>query len=696
MEMLVIRYMATEVLIFAYFKNLALMSAFLGLSLGFIKAPESRDYFKWSGLAFLFLCGLLVAALPLGLTFMSFADPFQFMLFGVGGATGTQAWHGATMGRSLGTLVVMLGLFSLSAFSFVGPGQRMGQLFRQLWPLEAYSVNILGALAGTALFSLMSWLETSPGVWIAVTGLLFLLVELRPSHFALCLLGIVYAVWLGPFIARAYYGADYVKTIWSPYYRIDVVESHPAGAMGRKLRYGYDLRIGYDTFQTILDCSAESLARFPQPVQDAMVNIFSVPYRILPRVPEKVLILAAGNGTDTAAAISAGVKEVDAVDIDPVIGRLGKTLHPQRPYLAPGVRLKIMDARTFLKTAKDKYDAIVFAYLDSHTAFSCLSSLRTDNYIFTKQAYQEAAKLLKENGYIYVSFICFKDWLWDRHARALAEATGMVPLGYCNNNGNVDVGYLIAGPAVRGKKASDLNMPFAARTVELNQATDLATDDWPFLFLPARALSATYMLPLFSVLSLSLLLFLGHFRSGSSDALNWEMFLLGTGFMLLEVRAMADLSLLFGSTWAVSSFVISGVMVVILVGNWLATRLHLGHLVPVGLLLVLALLLSTAIRVSELTAFGELAGRMLAVLFYIFPVAFAATMFALFFKNASISSTALAFNLFGGLVGICLEYVSMWLGIHALAWIAVAIYSACLVLYWLKKASLVQARAANG
>ena len=39
---------------------------------------------------------------------------------------------------------------------------------------------------------------------------------------------------------------------------------------------------------------------------------------------ENVLILGAGSGTDVAAALKHGAKHVDAVEIDPVILRLGK------------------------------------------------------------------------------------------------------------------------------------------------------------------------------------------------------------------------------------------------------------------------------------------------------------------------------------------------------------------------------------
>src|SRR5437870_1328186 len=169
-ELLIIRWLATEVRIFAYFKNLPLMSAFLGLGLGFIWCHSKRDYFKWTPFGLLYFCAALIFALGLGITYLSFVDPTQYMLFGVqfGGAHGIAD----SLWSTLKSLAIMLGLFALSASIFIGLGQRMGRCFEQLKPLEAYSINILGSLIGSVLFSLLSFASTSPGVWLIVAGVL--------------------------------------------------------------------------------------------------------------------------------------------------------------------------------------------------------------------------------------------------------------------------------------------------------------------------------------------------------------------------------------------------------------------------------------------------------------------------------------------------------------------------------------------
>ena len=69
---------------------------------------------------------------------------------------------------------------------------------------------------------------------------------------------------------------------------------------------------------------------------------------------ENVLVLGAGSGTDVAAALRHGAKHVDAVEIDPVIIRLGREHHPDQPYSDPRVTVVNDDARHFLRTTHEE------------------------------------------------------------------------------------------------------------------------------------------------------------------------------------------------------------------------------------------------------------------------------------------------------------------------------------------------------
>ncbi|MBZ0187728.1 MAG: hypothetical protein K8F91_15895, partial [Candidatus Obscuribacterales bacterium] len=486
-------------------------------------------------------------------------------------------------------------------------------------------------------------------------------------------------------ITQFTYGDDYVRTQWSPYYRIDVVKQTVPSGEFKGSALGYNIYINYDSFQSIVDCTSSSLSKFPKPVADALLAECAVPFRVLDKPGPTVLVLGSGSGSDVAAALRNGASHIDAVEIDPDIARLGRELHPEKPYSSDKVDLYVTDARNFLKNCKKKYDVIVFAALDSHAAFSSLSSLRMDNYVFTQEALDQANALLSPDGIISVSFVIPADWLWERHAKALAQATGRTPIGF-REDGEQSWGVLIAGPGMpEAAKLPPVLSEKKSKLVEISPQIGVATDDWPFLFLPRKEVPGLYILPILAVLLVSVIPVGFEFVRGGREILNWQMFTLGAAFMLLEVRAMADLSLIYGSTWIVNSVIISGVMVVILIANWVASRLAQKQLYLMLGGVLLSLAVTTFVSSSNFSGMGPLVGGLMGTVLFLFPLVFASTVFALLFKSASSPSNALAFNLIGGLFGVCLEYLSMALGIRALGWIGIALYSFVLVLSLIDK-----------
>lgn len=678
-EMLVIRWLATEVRIFAYFKNLPLIAAFLGLGLGFLLSDRKVDMMKASSYCLLYFCGLMVSAIVLQLTHLTFVDNSQIMLFGDygdGGAIG--------LDRTFVNVLVMVAIFGLATMIFVGMGQETGKLFDRLKPLEAYSINVAGGLIGIILFSLLSNFQLGPGVWVIVAGLLMIGWEQQLKRclpaVLLIILGLVYQFYLSSLLGEQLYGANYVTTVWSPYYRVDVRKAVGSFA-GQEFVIGGEIYINYDSFQTMLDCRHETLKKLPSKVQTDMRNQFEAPFLIAGRKENpEILILGCGSGSDVAAALRCGAGHVDAVDIDKSIVNLGRELHPEKPYDSPKVDVHIMDARTFLKNSKKKYDIVEYAILDSHTAFSSLSSLRTDNYIFTTESYKDASKLLKDDGYIVANFVNHPQWLFDRHAKDLYLATNQIPIGWRWQT-TFPAGCLVAGPGVTD--ASKLQFPGNLQKVDLNSDIPPITDDWPFLFLPKREVPLIYVLPVvvafvFAVLPVATLLV-----KGRGTPSNWQMLLLGMGFMLLEVRAMSSMSLLCGATWTVNSIVISGVMIAILLANVIAGKLKTQPAILIGLVLVM-IFASSFLDVSSLNSLPTEAGVAIGTIVFLSPLFFAAILFGALFKQVTSASQALSFNMIGGVIGITVEYLSMAFGIKSLSYFAMAIYGLVVVFELLK------------
>ncbi|MBX9692397.1 MAG: hypothetical protein K2Z81_08440 [Cyanobacteria bacterium] len=676
-ELVIIRWLSTEIRIFAYFKNLPLLAVFLGSGLGFVWSNQKHDWYKWSAFGLLVLAGLLTVAFKLGLSYLTFVGPDQFMLWGLHPDPSIVF----SLQQSVKGLVIMVGVFLLTSSIFVGLGQRMGRLFSELKPLPAYSINVFGGLLGSLLFVVLSFMSTSPGIWIIIAGLLFFLIDKRPVSVTLVLFGITYSAWLAPFLTDQSFHGNSVKTIWSPYYRIDVVRQM-APAPYKNVQLGFNVYINYDSFQSIVDCTPDTLTRLPSQARLAMLEQHAEPFQLLTKPDPNVLVLGSGTGSDVAAAIRNGVVNIDAVEIDPCIVTLGKELHPEHPYSSPTVSIFVTDARNYLQNCQKKYDLIVFAGLDSHAAFSALSSLRMDNYLFTEESLKKASSLLAPNGIIYHNFVVPGEWLWERHARTLALATGTAPIGYHN------YGAQVGGTLITGISPDDLPSSLKKKNLEevnTDSNTDVSTDDWPFLFLPRREIPSLYVMPLLILLFVSAIPVSFQFARGAKEIRNWQMFFLGVAFMLLEVRAMADLSLLFGSTWIVNSVVISAIMVVILIANTLAPRVS-ERCTPILLSgVLLSLSLSTFVSASTLIQFGPFWGAAFGITMYLLPLVFASIVFALLFNRVEHTRTALAFNLVGGGVGIGLEYICMWSGVRALGWLGCLLYAVVLILQLFEK-----------
>jgi spermidine synthase len=93
----------------------------------------------------------------------------------------------------------------------------------------------------------------------------------------------------------------------------------------------------------------------------------------------RVMIVGAGSGNDVAAALQNGAKQIDAVEIEPVLNEIGRSDHPQKPYDDPRVTITLDDGRSFIRRSDKTYDMIAYALVDSLVLHSGYSSLRLES-----------------------------------------------------------------------------------------------------------------------------------------------------------------------------------------------------------------------------------------------------------------------------------------------------------------------------
>ncbi|MFN8008913.1 MAG: hypothetical protein U0V70_18185, partial [Terriglobia bacterium] len=599
-------------------------------------------------------------------------DPKQYFLLGVGfGDHASQSIPSLLQASK--ALLVITGVFFLVMAVFASLACKLGELLNKDRPLRGYSLNVAGSLLGIIGFSLVSYFHTTPGVWLALffAGMLYFLSRhLKRSliYFIATLSFVFFMQWRNP-------------VEWSPYYRIHLA-THVETGMPAETH----LFVNYDGFQVIQDLSAASLSHFPFEIQALYTRHYNLPYLLSRNPVNSVLILGGGAGNDAAAALRNGVKVIDVVEIDPAIARIGREIHPERPYDSSRVHLVVDDARSFLQRTRNHYDLIIFATLDSHTVFSSLSSIRLDNFVFTKESLENARRHLTPDGGIAINFFTSKPWLSQRHLNTLKEVMGEPLLAY--SSPEVQEAILLAGARFDANRDPGIT---AYHPVQLNftsQTVDPVTDDWPFLFLEKREIPFHYVLPLLFILILVILLFRRAKLKGKD--LRWELFFMGAAFLLIETKSITTLALIFGSTWMVNSVVFGSIMVMILLANSIVEYVPAIEVKGLYTGLFAVILLNFIFPFDFLNQFGVTLRSLLGGIVIGLPLFFAALIFARVIEEDTTPSLALGSNLLGALVGGILEYLDMWMGLRWLNIVALILYGLSFLCYSRKTSQVSQ------
>jgi hypothetical protein len=405
-------------------------------------------------------------------------------------------------------------------------------------------------------------------------------------------------------------------------------------------------------------------------LHDAQRSYYNLPFAFK-RDIHRLLIVGAGTGNNAAAALRHGVERIDCVEIDPQIYALGKELHPEHPYESPQVHMAVNDARAFLKQTTNRYDAIWFALLDSHTLGSSLNNLRLDHYVYTRESFEEARGLLAKNGVLIMNFDVPRPWVADRLFGMLRDLFGHEPLAFAEKHSDK---YGVASGATmicaeRPMTVDDVTDPslrasLATSLLKLTGKVRPTTDDWPYLYVEHTRIPKLHLLVSLTILAA---VSLAQRRIvGPKRAMDWHFFALGAAFLLLEVQTVSRATLLFGMTWIVNAIVISAVLVMILFANLVAWRWsHLPQwLIITGLAITVAAL--ALVPLDWLNALAGATKLVAASAFLTAPVFFAGLIFIQSFAVCPDKARALGSNLIGALVGGLLESVSFVTGVRAL------------------------------
>lgn len=669
-EMLMIRWLSSEIRIFAYYKNLVLIACFLGFGLG-CALCRRRVHPIATALPILFFAIFVAAPLP------GMHDAVVNLTTLIGMTSQVQIWGVPLTPDALNypvlaaAIAAVASLFACLVFIFVPIGQVVGSMLETApRGTRGYTVNVAGSLVGILLYTLICFFYQPPAIWFLVGAVLFGVVFLRQRRAVLVFVGsclivvMALAVWV-----------DKTSSIyWSPYQKLAL---QPVGDENEI--FAYWLNTNDSFYQKIINLSPEFLERRKDLLagEDLNWNPYNLPYRFMPS-PRSVLVLGAGMGNDVAAALRNTTAPVTAVEIDPLILKLGETLHFERPYQSPRVRIVNDDARSYIQNSRDKFDLILFSLLDSHTTASSYSNIRIDNFVYTREAMSRARDMLNPDGLLIVKFQVSSNWIGERLSGLIQQAFQQAPfqVGIVSGYGAGGSFYIVGSPEAMHQISQNASLSNRVSLASISHAT-LTTDDWPYFYQKERGMPAAVLAMGGFLICLSWYMIrrmTGRRQSGSSPMWSLHFFLLGAGFMLLEAQIVSKMALLFGTTWVVNSIVVSGLLVLIVIANliferWPSYSVAVPYAGVIFSAMVAYLIPPTALLFESLSL-----RIMVATLLLCMPILFAGMVFVRSFADMRFSGAALGWNLFGAVLGGMLETFSQATGMRALTLMAVGLY----------------------
>ena len=157
-------------------------------------------------------------------------------------------------------------------------------------------------------------------------------------------------------------------------------------------------------------------------------------------------------------------------------------------------------------------------------------------------------------------------------------------------------------------------------------------------------------------------------------------FFLGAGFMLIETRAITEVGLVFGNTWAVMAVVITCILLMSFAANMVVLRRG-----PVDARWSFGLLAGALVVGMIMTRLGgshlPLAWLLMPVVLTM-PLFFAGLIFSSSLASGSGIGSIMAANIFGAMLGGFLEYNSMSLGFSSLYPLGMGLYALAYGCYW--------------
>lgn len=142
----------------------------------------------------------------------------------------------------------------------------------------------------------------------------------------------------------------------------------------------------------------------PQQIQFLRDSVLYTAHHIRPNA--NVLVIGTGGGRDLLAGVAFGQPSILGLEINPAMREIVQDVHGDytgRPYTAPGVEVRIDEARSALSGVDRKFDILQLSLIDTFSLNSAGGFVFSENFLYTTEGFQEYYEHLTDHGILSVS-----------------------------------------------------------------------------------------------------------------------------------------------------------------------------------------------------------------------------------------------------------------------------------------------------
>jgi hypothetical protein len=345
-------------------------------------------------------------------------------------------------------LALMVAIYSAAALPFFTGGAVIALAFARLSDRIniVYAADLLGAAAGCLiLIPLVNWLG-APGVVLIAAGLsaaaAVVFTPARSRRRVTTIAAALFAVPLaaqalgwGPFDVsntKGHDGDTILFSKWNSFSRVAVYD-RPHGDWS--LSPTFKGPRGDTLFMDIDSAASTPIIRETGSAADKAYlryELTALAYHLVERPAGFTgLVIGPGGGRDLVSALLFGAREVDGVEINPIIARdvmLGRFRdYSGSIYAHPRVRVHVDDGRSFVRRSDRQYDVIQASLVDTWAATAAGAYTLTENSLYTSEAFGEYLDHLTDDGYLTISRWVFDGLRLVSLAQEACEARGLDP-----------------------------------------------------------------------------------------------------------------------------------------------------------------------------------------------------------------------------------------------------------------------------